>query len=122
MEASVAVIISCFASFKSLFTLRKRPSAYNGSGYHDSSYFPGKSNHSRSDGDMNIALRSRSRYERAVPETKNELNTVVCEADSNKWDDGDSREEILQRTEFEVKYERASTPRQGSTASAGRQP
>ncbi|KAI1941190.1 hypothetical protein LOZ66_001700 [Ophidiomyces ophidiicola] len=114
MEGTVAVMASCFASFKSLFTLRKRPSAYNGD-----SYLHSKSKSGLSEGDL--ALRSRHRFERSVQIPKNELNTVVVSAEpgANKWNDTDSREEILQRTEFEVRYENASTE-QTSEAATGK--
>ncbi|WEW61898.1 hypothetical protein PRK78_007396 [Emydomyces testavorans] len=118
METSVAVMTSCVASFKSIFTIRKRPSAYNGS-----SDIPGKSSRNRSEGDVNIALRSRNRINQLSSTSKNNANTVVIssEANSDRWNDGGSREQILQRTEFEVRYENASTPPLGSTASIPRQ-
>ncbi|EEP78280.1 predicted protein [Uncinocarpus reesii 1704] len=115
MESAVAVMTSCFASFKSLFTLRKRPSAYA----RTSSYLQSKNKSGPLD--ASIALRSRIRNERSPATTKTDMNTVVIssESEANKWNDSDSREEILQRTEFEVRYERASTPGKSMATTTG---
>ncbi|EER29019.1 hypothetical protein CPC735_037250 [Coccidioides posadasii C735 delta SOWgp] len=119
MESTVAVMVSCFASFKSLFTLRKRPSAY----LNDTSYLQSKSKSGRSEARNSIALRSRNRFERSPGATKADMNTVVIssEGEPNKWSDDGSREEILQRTEVEVRYESASIPGQ-STVPVAPQP
>ncbi|EEQ28734.1 hypothetical protein McanMca71_001195 [Microsporum canis] len=74
MEATIAVMVSCFASYKSLFTARIRTSTYHHPHGHSASV----------------------------------VVSTPAEARKNRiFKESDSREEIIQRTEFEVSYEMA---------------
>lgn len=100
-ECTVAVMVSCVASFKSLFTSRKRPSTSKRYAYvSDGSGKP-----------VSIGLRSLNRYDPTTSITQGQSSTKVVLGKSKThetWKDDDSREEILHRTDFEVRYDRAS--------------
>ncbi|KAI1984458.1 hypothetical protein LOZ51_003297 [Ophidiomyces ophidiicola] len=104
MECTIAVIVSCVAAFKSLFTYRKHASA-----------FKKCANVSENSGSnkTGIALHSRNYFD-PTPMTSGKCDTTthITPGKARKWNDGKSREEIICSTEFEVKYEQLPIPEQ----------
>ncbi|KAK2739760.1 hypothetical protein FQN57_006457 [Myotisia sp. PD_48] len=114
IESTIAVITSCFASFKSLLTQRKRSRGSSNQYQYQYPRIPvstrirnGKVSSSYHDFDYPLV-------DRLQDETKTP-NTIVVTGDNNapvsKWD-GESREEILHRTDIEISYEQNSISRQ----------
>ncbi|KAK2734217.1 hypothetical protein FQN57_001738 [Myotisia sp. PD_48] len=108
IESSVAVMISCFAAFKSLFNLERRPSEYqHSSGYIQSDTYLHSSGNNKAGkkvrrSDIPLSPRVRLKKEHA------RLGTAVVstEPQVRKWKQNGSQEEILQEIEFGVSYER----------------
>ncbi|KAI1920440.1 hypothetical protein LOZ65_004040 [Ophidiomyces ophidiicola] len=104
MECTIAVIVSCVAAFKSLFTYRKHASAFK--------KYANVSENSGSN-KTGIALHSRNYFD-PTPMTSGKCDTTthITPGKTRKWNDGKSREEIICSTEFEVKYEQLPIPKQ----------
>ncbi|KAK2734540.1 hypothetical protein FQN57_001645 [Myotisia sp. PD_48] len=112
MESCVAVITSCFAAFKSLFTLRKRSSHYRRGQYRYqlSDMRGGTGKKSVVDMDSPLTNRMAGLDKERDGRLKNDATIIISsDQDGSKWRDDDSREEILQQTEFEVRYEQMPT-------------
>lgn len=111
LESAIAVMTSCFATFKSLFTVCKRSSSYP----RHPNYQRTTLKASRKYSDMDICLTQRMGGNDGYSSNttaNHEATTVVTSSGPGalKWDDDDSREEILHRTDIEVRYESAAKP------------
>ena len=108
IENAVAIMTSCFASFKSLITLRRRPSMYPyapGRGVYEMSGTRSR-NHDASHnhtfgGDFDFPLVSRLKKNR-------DKSHGAPAAGDETWGDGESGKQILHRTEIEVKFDSRS--------------